>query len=214
MITVLIVNSHTILRHGLRLILQEDPALSVVGEAANGSEAVHQTHTFQPDVVLMDLALPDTCGIDTIAQIRASSADSEVLILTTSDRDEDMVAACKAGAKGYLLNNVTGKDVIQAIHQVAAGQATLSPPVTNCILNELSSPSLPPEALTSRELDVLNCLTLGLGNKEIATMLSISQNTVKTHVRRILAKLNLRNRTEAATYAMQANLFPDNQSAL
>jgi len=207
MIRVLIADPHTVLRHGLRLILQEDPTLTVVGEAASSNETLTQAMALKPDVVLMDLNMPDLCGISTIRQIRDTLPAIQVLVLTISDRHEDMIAACRAGARGYLLKSVGGTDVIKAIHQVATGQATLAPPVTNSLLDELASPAATPEELTRREMDVLHYLTQGLGNKEIADTLSISQNTVKTHVRRILDKLNLRNRTEAATYAMQTNLF-------
>lgn len=207
MIKVLLADQHAVLRHGLRLILQEDPGLKVIGEAATGREAIAQTTALTPNIVLMDLNFPDMDGPETILQIRRSRPETQVLILTVSNRSEDMLAACKAGARGYLLKSVGGGDVIQAIYQVTAGQATLSPPVAACLLDELANPSPPLQELTDRELDILQYLTQGLGNKEIASTLNISQNTVKTHVRRILGKLNLRNRTEAATYAMQTNLI-------
>lgn len=207
MIKVLLADPHAVLRHGLRLILQEDPGLKVIGEAATGREAIAQTIALTPDIVLMDLNFPDINGAETILQIRRAGPETQVLILTVSNRSEDMLAACRAGARGYLLKSVGGGDVIQAIYQVAAGQAMLSPPVATCLLDELANPSPPLQELTDRELDVLQYLTQGLGNKEIASTLNISQNTVKTHVRRILGKLNLRNRTEAATYAMQTNLI-------
>jgi DNA-binding NarL/FixJ family response regulator len=151
----------------------------------------------------MEIVLPDARGAETIRRIRAGVPQTQVLILTASERCEDMVAAIKAGARGYLRKNVSGAEVIQAIHHVAAGQAVLPPALTTRLLDELADPSPTPEALTERELDVLQYITQGLGNKEIATALNISQNTVKTHVRRILGKLNLPSRTAAATYAMQ-----------
>lgn len=207
MIRVLIVDPFTVLRHGLRLILQEDPALIVVGEAADSAEAVTQATELTPEVTLMEITLPDARGAETVRRIREGVPQTQVLILTASEQCEDMVAAIKAGAKGYLRKNVSGAEVIQAIHQVATGQAVLPPALTTRLLDELADPSPTPEALTERELDVLQYITQGLGNKEIATALNISQNTVKTHVRRILGKLNLRSRTAAATYAMQNGIL-------
>jgi DNA-binding NarL/FixJ family response regulator len=210
MIRVLIADTHTVLRHGLRLILQEDPDLSVVGEAANAAELMDQVEAAAPDVVLMDVNLSDQCGIQTVRQIRLTASRPQVLILTVSDQCDNMLPAFQAGAKGYLLKSVSGQEVIQAIHQVATGQAVLPPTLTTLLIDELATPSPTLGELTERELDVLQCITQGLGNKEIATNLNISHNTVKTHVRRILAKLNLRNRTEAATFAVQTNLLAGN----
>jgi DNA-binding NarL/FixJ family response regulator len=196
-----------VLRHGLRLILQEDPALTVVGEAGSGAEVVAQTNQLAPDVVLLDLNLFDTSSVHGIRQIRMSSPQTQVLVLTTADQNGNIAAACKAGAKGYLLKDVGGAEVVRAIHRIADGEAVLPPSLTTRLLDELADPPPTPDCLTNREVDVVRCLSKGLGNKEIANTLSISQNTVKTHVRRILGKLNLRNRTEAATYAMQMNLL-------
>jgi DNA-binding NarL/FixJ family response regulator len=206
MIRILLVDPHTILRHGLRLILQEDPFLTVVGEAACGIEAVHQAFLLRPDVVVTELQLPNFSAVRAIEKIRAALPQTQVLVLTVSERREDMLAACKAGAKGYLLKNVRGGEVIQAVHQIMAGQAVLAPCLASRLLDELADPSPTPELLTSRERDILLYVTQGLGNKEIANFLNISENTVKTHIRRILTKLNLRNRTEAAAYALQVDL--------
>ena len=208
MIRVLIADAHTVLRHGLRLILQQDPNLTVVGEAASSAEVLACATNLSPDIVLMDLNLNGANGVETIRQVRKASPQTEVVVLTVSDQSESMLAACKAGVKGYLLKSVSGKDVVQAIHRVAAGQAVLPPDLTTQLLNELANPAALPETLTGRELDVLRCMIRGHGNKEIAAALNISQNTVKTHVRRILSKLHLRNRTEAVAYAVQSDLFP------
>lgn len=203
MIRVILTDPHTVLRHGLRLILQEEPEIRVVGEAANGAETVCQAIALSPDVIVMELQLPDFPGIKAIEQIRRAVPHSQVLALTVLDRSEDMLAACKAGAKGYLLKSVRGADVTHAIRQLAAGQAVLPPSLAGRLLDELACPTPTLELLTSREKDVLFQVAQGLGNKEIANTLNISENTVKTHIRRILAKLNLRNRTEAATFALQ-----------
>jgi len=210
MIHVLIVDAYTVLRHGLRLILQEDPELTVVGEAANSTDALAQVTTLGPDVVLIDPNLPDSYGIETIRSIRTMEPQTQVLVLTTSEQSIDILATFKAGAKGYLSKNVTGAEVVQAIHQVALGQAVLPPTLATCLLDGLAESIPASEQLTNRERDVLTCLTQGLGNREIATALNISQNTVKTHMRRILSKLNLRSRTEAATYALQKGLILKN----
>jgi DNA-binding NarL/FixJ family response regulator len=210
MIKVLIADTHTVLRHGLRLILQEDPGLSVVGEAANATELMVQVECVTPDVVLMDVDLSDQCGIETVRQIRSTSSQPQVLILTVSDQCDNMLPALKAGAKGYLLKSVSGQEVVQAIYEVADGNAVLPRSLTTRLIDELAAPPPVLAELTEREIDVLQCITRGLGNKEIATTLNISQNTVKTHVRRILAKLNLRNRTEAATFALQTDLLAGN----
>lgn len=208
MINVLIVDDHAVLRHGLRLILQEDPDLVVVGEAAAGAEAVTQALSLAPDVVLMDIELPDMSGIEATRRIRATCPQTRILILTVSDRNEDLLGAFKAGARGYLLKHMESKEVLAAIHRVAAGEAILPPNLAARLLNELAEPGPTPEDLTDRERDVLGYVAQGLGNKEIAAALNISENTVKTHVRHIMSKLNMRSRAEAAAYAVRVGLVP------
>lgn len=205
MIRVLLADPYTVLRQGLRLILEGDPLIAVVGEAASNAELMPQVATLTIDVVVMDLNLPDVNGIESIRQIRATAPHTQVIVLTGSDQGETMLAAYRAGAKGYLLKNEAGADVVQAVHEAAVGHAILSPALTTKLVDQLATapPTSPIETLTSRELEVLKCLARGLDNREIGCQLNISQNTVKTHVRRILAKLNLRNRTEAAAFAMQ-----------
>jgi DNA-binding NarL/FixJ family response regulator len=210
MIKVLIADDHAVLRHGLRLILQEDPGLTVVGEAANGTEAVAQALSLTPDVMLMDVEMPDMSGIEATRRIRAACPETHILILTVSDRNKDLLAAFKAGARGYLLKNMEGKEVLTAIHRVAAGEVILPPHLAARLMEGLAEPAQKTEELTGRELDVLQYIAQGLGNKEIATALNISENTVKTHVRHILAKLNLRSRAEAAAYAVRAGLAGKN----
>ena len=208
MIKVLIADDHAVLRHGLRLILQEDPRLTVVGEAADGAEAVAQTLALTPDVVLMDIELPDMSGIEATRRIRAACPQTRVLILTVSDRNADLLGAFKAGARGYLLKHVDSREVLDAIHRVAAGEAILPPNLAARLLDHLTKPEPAPEELTDREKEVLQHIAQGLGNKEIAAALNISENTVKTHVRHILSKLNLRSRAEAAAYAVRVGLVP------
>jgi len=208
MIRVLIADDHTILRQGLRLILAEDPSLSLIGEAADGEEAVLRALELVPDVVLMDVKMPRLSGIEATRRIRAARPEIRILMLTVSDQDEDLLAALKAGARGYLLQDATAQEVLEAIHRVHQGEAILPPALTARVLDEFAAPAREPEALTQRELEVIRLVAEGLGNKEIAAVLSISENTVKTHVRHILNKLGLRSRAEAAAYAVRSGLIP------
>lgn len=208
MIRVLIADDHTVLRHGLRLILNQAEGLTVVGEAADGEEAVTLALALQPDVVLMDVNMPGVDGIEATRRLRAARPEIKVLMLTISRRDKDLLGAVKAGAKGYLLKSAEAGEVIESIRRVAAGEAILPPEMINLVLEELASPSPEPQQLTGRELDTLKLVAQGLGNKEIASQLHISENTVKTHVRHILEKLHLSNRAEAAAYAVRHGLIP------
>lgn len=209
MISVLIADDHPVLRHGLRLILREEPDLQVIGEAASGEEAMTKAVALAPDVVLMDLGLPDMSGIEAIRRIRAARPETRILVLTISDRNRDLLGAIKAGARGYLLKSADAEDVLHAIHRVAAGEAVLPPELASRLLDELAEPKPVAETLTDRELEVLQYLARGFANKEIAAVLNISQNTVKAHVRQILAKLNVRSRAEAAAYAVSAGLIAE-----
>jgi len=206
MIRVLIADDHTILRQGLRLILAEDPALTLVGEAADGEEAVLRALDLTPDVVLMDVQMPGLSGIEAARRIRAARPEIRILMLTVSDQDEDLFGALRAGARGYLLKDAEAQEVLEAIHRVHQGEAILPPALAARVLDEFAAPAREPEALTRREVEVIRLLARGLGNKEIATALSISENTVKTHVRHILDKLGLRSRAEAAAYAVHSGL--------
>ena len=212
MIRVLIADDHTILRQGLRLILPEDANLTVVGEAATGEEAVARTLELSPDVVLMDVKMPYLSGIEATRRIRAVQPEIRILMLTVSDKDEDLLGALKAGARGYLLKNAEAREVLEAIHRVQAGEAILPPALAARVLDELAVPAPNPEELTPREAEVLQLVAQGLGNKEIAVALCISENTVKTHVRHILNKLGLRSRAEAAAYAVRSGLVPQSLS--
>lgn len=206
MIRVLIADDHTILRQGLRLILAEDPTLTVVGEAANGMEAVTQALKLLPDVVLMDVKMPGISGIEATRRIRAAKPGIQILMLTVSDKDEDLLDALRAGARGYLLKNAEAGEVLTAIHRVYKGEAILPPSMAARVLDELVAPTGKREALSGREIEVIRLLAQGLSNKEIAKALSISENTVKTHVRHIFSKLDLRSRAEAAAYAVSSGL--------
>jgi len=208
LIRVLIADDHTVLRHGLRLILNQADGLTVVGEAADGEEAVTLALALQPDVVLMDVNMPVIDGIEATRRLRTARSEIKVLMLTISKRDKDLIGAVKAGAKGYLLKSAEASEVIESIRRVAVGEAILPPDMISLVLDELASPSPEPKQLTEREIDTLKLVAQGLGNKEIAGELHISENTVKTHVRHILEKLHLSNRAEAAAYAVRHGLTP------
>ena len=207
MIRVLIADDHTILRQGLRRILSDDKALTVVGEATTGEEAVAYALELSPDVVLMDVNMPQISGIEAVRRIRAARPEIRVLMLTVSDKDADLMGALKAGARGYLLKSAEARQVMEAIQRVHAGEAILPPTLAARVLDELAAPASSPADLTPRETQVLQQIVRGLGNKEIAATLSISENTVKTHVRHILDKLGLRSRAEAAAYAVRSGLL-------
>ncbi len=206
MIRVLIGDDHTILRQGLRRILAEDPDLTVVGEAADGEQVVALALELVPAVVLMDVQMPELSGIEAARRIRTAHPEIRILMLTVSDRDEDLFGALRAGARGYLLKSAEAQEVLDAIHRVYRGEAILPPNLAARVVNEFAAPTPKPESLSQREVEVIRLLAQGLGNKEIAAALSISENTVKTHVRHILDKLGLRNRAEAAAYAVQSGL--------
>jgi DNA-binding NarL/FixJ family response regulator len=210
MIRVLIADDHTLLRQGLHRILADDPALSVVGEATDGLEAVARATELAPDVVLMDVQMPGLNGIEATRRIRAACPAAQIIMLTVSDKDADLFGALKAGARGYLLKNAEAAQVLEAIHRVAHGEAFLPPILAARVLDEFAAPRLS-DALTEREQMVLRLLAQGLGNKEIAARLALTENTVKTHVRHILEKLHLRSRTEAAAYAARTGLSSTDQ---
>lgn len=210
MIRVLIADDHTVLRHGLRMILDEADDITVVGEAANGEDAVIQAESLAPDVVLMDVNMPGVDGIEATGHIRAARPQARIVMLTVSDRHQDLIGAIKAGARGYLLKDAESDDVLEVIRRVAAGEAILPPSLTARVLDELASPTPAESKLTARELEVLALIAQGLGNKEIAAALYVSENTIKTHVRHILERLDLRSRAEAAAYAVRQGLIPEN----
>jgi len=204
-IRILIVDDHSVVRQGLRMFLRLDPDFEVVGEAADGAEAVRLTRQLQPDVVLMDLLMPVMDGISAIAAIRRETPESEVLALTSVLEDEAVFGAMRAGATGYLLKDTHADELCRAVKAAAAGQVQLSPQAAARLLREVKAPDSP-ETLTEREAEVLRLLATGLANKEIARALTIGEKTVKTHVSNILAKLGVPSRTQAALYAVRIGL--------
>jgi len=211
-ISVLLADDHCAIRAGLRLVLEAAPDIEVVAEAADGEGALRQARALRPDVVLMDIRMPGTDGIEATRAITGAGL-SEVLILTTFDIDEYLFGALRAGAAGFLLKTVEPGNLIEAVRRVAAGDGVIAPEVTRRLLAAFTSmPAPPPEdrpelgSLTSRERDILAALGRGLSNADIAVELSISEATAKTHVSRVLAKLGLTSRVQAAIIAKEAGL--------
>lgn len=206
-IRVLIVDDHSVVRQGLRMFLEMDPELEVVGEAETGAEGIREAHSLKPDVVLMDLLMPEMDGINATFAIRRELPDTEVIALTSVLEDEKVFAAIRAGAIGYLLKDTQAHELRRAIKAAAAGQVQLSPEAAARLVREVPAPDSP-EPLTARETDVLNLVARGLSNREIADELVIGEKTVKTHVSNILGKLGVASRTQAALYAVQTGLVP------
>ncbi len=204
-IQILLVDDHTVVRQGLRMFLSLDAELEVIGEAADGLEAIEQAHRLQPDVVLMDLLMPRMDGIAATAVIRRELPDTEVIALTSVLEDEKVIGAIRAGAIGYLLKDTQADELCRAIKAAAAGQVQLSPQAAARLMREVRAPESP-EPLTDRETEVLRLLAQGMSNKEIAQTLTIGEKTVKTHVSNILSKLNVPSRTQAALYAVRIGL--------
>ncbi len=204
-IRVLLADDHDIVREGLRMFLGIDPELSVVGEAADGEEAVALSRQLRPDVVLMDLLMPVMDGIAAIAAIRRELPETEVVALTSVLESEAVVGAVKAGAIGYLLKDTKAPELRRAIKAAAAGQVQLAPQASAYLLRKIQAPQTP-VALTEREAEVLRLLARGQSNKEIAHTLQIGQDTVKTHVGHIFAKLDVQSRAQAVLCAIRLGL--------
>jgi DNA-binding NarL/FixJ family response regulator len=208
-IRVLIADDHAIVREGLRGLIDTEPGIVLVGEATNGEEAVRMARTLQPDVILLDLVMPRKDGIAAIADLKAQTPDVRVLVLTSFADDDKVFGAIKTGALGYLLKDSAPHEVLQAIREVARGEASLHPTIARKLIRELNQPARLPstdEPLTEREIEVLVLVAKGLSNQEIADRFVISERTVRTHVSSILAKLHLASRTQAALYALREGI--------
>lgn len=208
-IRVLVADDHAIVRKGIRALLATEPDIEVIGEAENGREAVTEVEKLQPDVILMDLVMPEVDGIEAIRRITARQPEARILVLTSFAADDKVFPAIKAGALGYLLKDSGPEELVQAIHQVYLGESSLHPTIARKLLQELSRPSErppTPEPLTEREVEVLRLVARGQSNQEIADQLVISEATVRTHVSNILGKLHLASRTQAALYALREGL--------
>lgn len=208
-IRVLIVDDHTIVRKGIRALLTEIAGIEVVGEAADGQEAVVQANGLRPDVILMDLAMPKMDGIEATRQIKTSQPESRILVMTSFATDDKVLPAIKAGALGYLLKESAPEDLVQAIHQIHRGEPSLHPTIARKVLQEITDPSdrpPTPDPLTKREAEVLLLVAQGLSNRDIARKLNISDATVRSHVSNIMSKLHLATRIQAALYALREGL--------
>jgi NarL family two-component system response regulator LiaR len=208
-IRILIADDHAIVRKGLRAVLRNVPDIQVVGEAATGWEAISEAESLQPDVVLMDLVMPELDGIEAILRINAAQPEARILVLTSYAGEDKIFPAIKAGALGYQLKDSSPDELVDAIRQVHAGESSLHPVIARKVLQELSRPSdrpPTPDPLTPRELEVLRLVAQGRDNREIAEVLVISDTTVRTHVSNILNKLHLASRTQAALYALREGL--------
>jgi NarL family two-component system response regulator LiaR len=210
-IRILVVDDHIVVRRGLIAMLETEPGMQIVGEAANGVEALEQTRALLPDVVLMDLVMPVMDGIEATRQIKKEMPAVNILVLTSFSTNDKVIPSLNAGAIGYLLKDSTPAELVRAIQQVAQGEGALPTEVTRQILAQLQTPAAPPEEapeeeLTERETEVLKLMAHGYSNAEIARLMVVSNATVHTHVSRILSKLNVSSRTQAALYALKKKL--------
>jgi NarL family two-component system response regulator LiaR len=213
-IRILITDDHAVVREGLRTLIGTEPGMEVVGEAADGVEAVQKACALRPDVILLDMVMPRMDGLEAIIEIKRECPEAHILVLTSFSDDEKVFPAIKAGALGYLLKNATPERLLNAIRDVHQGKPSMSSDIAKKLMHELQRASdlpLTEEPLTQRELDVLRLVAQGLSNQEIAESLVIGEGTVRTHVSNILAKLHLANRTQAALYALREGLAPLNQ---
>ena len=213
MIRVVVADDHALVRGGFRMILEAQPDIEVAGEAANGLEAVELARSQAPDVVLMDVRMPDLDGIEATRRVTASSMEGpHVLMLTTFDLDEYVYRAIRAGASGFLLKDVRPAELVHAVRVVSSGDTLLAPAITRRLLEEFMRRPLPGQRpaelgeLTDRESEVLGLVARGLSNAEIAQRLFLGETTVKTHLTRILTKLHLRDRVQAVVLAYEAGL--------
>jgi NarL family two-component system response regulator LiaR len=209
LIRVLIVDDHAVVRKGIQALLATEEDIEVIGEAEDGQEAISQYKDLGPDVLLLDLLMPKTNGIEVIQTVIEINPEAKILVLTSFAADEHVFPAIKAGALGYLLKDTDPQDLVNAIHQVYQGESSLSPTIARKVLQEISQKStkpLIPDPLTNREIEVLKILAKGKNNQEIADTLTISETTVRTHVSHILGKLHLASRTEAALYALKEGM--------
>ncbi|MGW0118979.1 response regulator [Streptomyces sp. NPDC003327] len=215
-VRVLIVDDQVMVREGFSVLLGAMPDIEVVGEAVNGRDAVEKVAALRPDVVLMDIRMPEMNGIEATREIVAADADAKVLVLTTFDLDEYVYQALRAGASGFLLKDASARQLAEGVRVVASGEALLAPTVTRRLITEFAKsagqagprPSATARIgeLTERETEVLVLIAQGLSNAEIADHLVVAESTIKTHVSRVLVKLGLRDRTQAAVFAYEARL--------
>ena len=224
MIRILLVDDQALVRAGFRMILDAESEMEVVGEASDGREAVDQVRSLRPDIVLMDIRMPELDGLEATRRILSMSSDGDgpkILMLTTFDLDEYVYEALRAGASGFLLKDTPPEQLVGAIHVIAQGEALLSPSITRRVIAEFVKGTGPkPQAqfprlqeLTAREVEVMKLIARGLSNAEIAKTLYVSETTVKTHVARILMKLNLRDSVQVVVLAYEAGVVQPGETA-
>jgi NarL family two-component system response regulator LiaR len=208
-IRVLVVDDHPVVRKGIKALLDEEENLEVVGEAVNGLEALEKVETLNPDVILMDLVMPEMNGIEAIQRITSAHPQARILVMTSFAADDKIFPSIKAGALGYLLKDSDPEDLIRMIQQVYRGELSIHPAIARKVIQELNRPAqepLTPSPLTEREVEILQLLAQGIENKEIARKLVLREATVRTHVSNILGKLQLANRVQATLYALRSGL--------
>jgi DNA-binding NarL/FixJ family response regulator len=210
---VLVADDDDLMRAGLVELLTVDPAIEVVGQAATGREAVAQSRRLNPDVVLMDVRMPDLDGIAATRELAGTAPETKVLILTTFEQDDYVFGALRAGASGFLLKRTRPEELIAAVHTIADGDSLLSPSVTRLVIDRMARQPVPDlggqaqlAELTAREREVLGLLARGMSNREIATALIVEDSTIRTHVKRILQKLGLRDRIQAVIFAYETGI--------
>ena len=213
MTRVLIADDDSLMRAGLVELLAADPDIEVIGQAATGRQAIEQTSRLAPDVVLMDVRMPDLDGIGATSALARVAPAARVLILTTFEQDDYIFGALRAGASGFLLKRARPEELLAAVHTVAAGEALMSPSVTRRVIDRMAQQPTPEladkaklESLTPREREVLAMIARGLSNREIAAALTVEESTIRTHVKRILMKLDLRDRVQAVIFAYETGL--------
>jgi NarL family two-component system response regulator LiaR len=208
-IRVMIVDDHPVVRRGIESLLAEEEDIQVVGEAVNGKDAIGKVESLEPDVILMDLVMPEMSGIEAIEKITAAHPDARILVMTSFAADDKVFPSIKAGALGYLLKDSDPEDLIRMIRQVFRGELSIHPTIARKVIQELNRPAkepLTPAPITDREVEILQLLAQGLENKEIAAKLVVRDATVRTHVSNILRKLQLANRVQATLYALRTGL--------
>ena len=210
-IRILIVDDHTLVRDGLSSVLGREADMTVVGEASNGLEAIEETSRLKPDVVLMDLRMPELDGVEAMKRIAENDPAANVLVLTTFDTDEYIFQAIQAGAKGFLLKDASHDELYKAVRAVSKGESLIEPGVAARVLSRFvelaQNQASPVDILSEREMDVLHKMASGNANKEIAAQLELSESTIKTHVARIFQKLDVNDRTSAVTQAIRRGII-------
>jgi two-component system, NarL family, nitrate/nitrite response regulator NarL len=206
--TVLIIDDHPLMRRGISQLLALEPDMALAGEASNAETGIELARAIEPDLILLDLNMPEVDGLETLRRLRDAGVASRIVMLTVSDHDDDVLAALRSGADGYLLKDMEPEDLIVQLRQAAMGQLAISPRLTTLLAEALrngdAAPDAEPQRLTPREREILLLIADGLSNKMIARALEISEGTVKVHVKHLLRKLNLRSRVEVAVWAVQA----------